>query len=131
MNQLNRKYDRKEKYMKLKVYESGTRSMEGEPHISARNNGNIYINTWAMKQYFKGIRFVELLYDETEKVIGIRPLKEKTEKYYTLGFSSKKSPSTGVVAARGFLRFLLGKDTKSYKRKAEWNEKEQCLIAKL
>lgn len=118
--------------MELKVYTSGTRSMMGSPYISLRSNGNVYINSYAMNRFFKGIKYVLMLYSEKDKIVGIRPLKNKEDKCYSLNFSSKNNPSTGVIAARGFLALLLGKDNKkSYKIKAEWNEKEHCLIAKI
>ncbi|MDB4349736.1 hypothetical protein OAA99_02145 [Omnitrophica bacterium] len=117
--------------MAFEIYKRGKRTIDGAPQISVKANGNLYVNTYAMENYFKGIKHVLLLFDGGRRLIGIKPLSRREENSYALNFSSKISKSTGVISARGFLKHILKGDDKSRKLRAEWNQKERCLIAKL
>lgn len=100
-----------------------------EPTISIRTNGALGINAAAVREYFGECRYVEFYFDRDNKVMGIKPVQEKTEDSYSL-FLSKRSRSA-TVSARKFLSHY-GIDYGQTRRlPLQWDEENQLLTADL
>ncbi len=117
--------------MSYKQYISSTRKITEEPLVTIGAGGNVYLNAFAMRNYFKDIKNVAILYDTENRCFAIKPITEDQKGAYSLNFSSQKSKSTGVVAARGFANLPWIKQSKVKKFKALWNEKQEFLEIKM
>ncbi len=106
----------------LKQYFRNTRKITEKPMVTpgAGKSGNIYLNTFTMRTHLNEIKYATLFYDEEKKYFEIHPEKEKVKGAYTLGFSSKKSKSTGYLAAKGFTSLPLLSKHKGKPLPAEW-----------
>jgi len=104
------------------------RTIVDKPLVTVGSGDVIYLNTFVMRNYFKGIEWVELLYDDDKKRLGINPLKNENQGTFRLGFSSQKNKSTGVIAARSVIKSLKIIHS-TYD--AKWNDKEKILEVEL
>ena len=107
------------------------RNVNDEPLVSIGAGGVIYLNTYVMRNYFAGIKNVVLLYDESRKVLAIQPATKAEFDAYRLNYSSRKTKSTGVIAARAQLKHLRIDYSKTIAFKGEWKDEEGHLEIKL
>ena len=105
--------------------------MKEEASISLGVGGIIYLNTFAMRAFFLGIKNVTLLFDKTKRSLAIKPEKEEQPDAYRLNFSSPQRESTGMVTARSPLKALKLDRVARKNLPAFWNEKEGLLEVKL
>lgn len=113
--------------MAYKQYFKNTRKITEEPKVTigAGKSGNLYLNTFAMRTYFSGIKYATLFYDDEKKYFEIRPARERVKGAYSLGFSSKRSQSTGYLAAKGFVNQPFVKNSKGKQLPAIWKTKDK------
>ena len=74
----------------------------GPSAIKILKNGDLSINPSAVGDFFKGVQYVELLYDSKGERIGLRPKRRATKATYKL----RESPQGGdrrYVSAGKFL----------------------------
>jgi hypothetical protein len=115
--------------MSYQKHFSNTKKAIGYPSmtISKGKSGNLYISKVAMESFFSKIQWVELFFDEKNKKIAIKPLKQPIEGCYKLRFSSAERKSTGMVSAPGFLKRNFLADAKGKKLRGSWNKKKRIL----
>jgi hypothetical protein len=96
--------------------------------LSITKNGSILFSTDFYQKYMSGYKGIELLYDKSRNVIGLKPVKELTEAAYPIRQSGKvqkgkKIPLTIVYMATFFKYFEI--DHSTLKRYIPtWDEKE-------
>lgn len=117
--------------MDYEPYVKNARKFAQEALVKLGLGGNLYLNTYTMRNYFNEVKYVILLCSKARSSFAIKPVEKQGPNAYKLGFSSSKSKSTGVIAARGFIESPLIKKYKGTSRKAEWNEKKRFLEVKL
>ena len=87
----------------------------------------MYLSAFAMRQFFKGVKQVHLLYDPEARKLAVQVAKDADPDAFRLNFSNKTA-STGVVAARSVVKQLgldYTKETLVYP--AEWNDRLKAL----
>jgi hypothetical protein len=107
--------------------------------VTLGKRGNIYINSFVMRNYFAGVKHVFLLFDEDNKSFALKPAKGCPKGAYPLRFVSEKTKSMGYVAVRGFLNLffvyeyscLISAGEKNKRIKAIWNKDEKMLEVSL
>src|SRR3989339_456344 len=92
--------------MAYEILNKGARTTSDDPRISIGAGGIIYLNAYAMKNYFKGINHILLLHDKQKGLLAIRPLEKREPHAFKLNFSSKERQSTGMFTARSPLQHL-------------------------
>lgn len=117
--------------MDYEPYVKNARKFIQEALVKIGFGGNLYLNTYTMRNYFNELKYVILLCSKAGSSFAIKPVKKQGPNTYKLGFSSSKRQSTGVIAARGFVESPLIKKYKGTSCKAEWKEKEKFLEVKL
>lgn len=113
------------------AYKKLFKHCSNEPKVSIGSHGNLYLNAFVMRDYFRGVKHIILLFDEKKNLFAIKPAGKQTLGVYILGFSSSKSKSTGYISARGFAKLPFVAKYKGKQLKANWNEKEKMLEVKL
>jgi len=107
------------------------RPLTEKPVITFGSGGVIYLNTFAMRNYFEGAKWVVLLYDKDKDSLAIKAVDKEGESTFRLNFSSLKSKSTGVIAARSVIKSLKIDYSKTRHLTAAWNTKEKMLEVKI
>ena len=82
-----------------------TRTFQQTPSVSIGSGGALYLNTFAMINYFKEIEAVAILYDPIASKLGIQAASPNDMDVFRLGFSNK-SATTGVISARSVVKRL-------------------------
>jgi hypothetical protein len=93
--------------MAYEVYREGKRHTIQEPVITVTQKNTFLINAFAMEKHFKGASRVLILLDRAANKFAIKPLQDEgVVGSYKLSFTSKIRSSTGVVAAKGFVKHI-------------------------
>jgi len=111
-------------YQKLRKH---ARSVSESPSVAVGSGGAVYLSAFAMRQFFKGVKQVHLLYDPEARKLAVQVAKDADPDAFRLNFSNKTA-STGVVAARSVVKQLgldYTKETLVYP--AEWNDRLKAL----
>jgi hypothetical protein len=107
-------------YKKMKKH-AGRGAQEAK--VVVGSSGMIYLNSFAMHQFFEGVRHVSMLFDGEARKLAIQPAKETDEDIFRLNFSNN-SKSTGVIAARSVARQLpIDYKTTKFEYAGTWNQK--------
>ena len=117
--------------MAYEIMTKGARTTSDVPLVSIGKAGIIYVNSFAMKNYFQGKTHVLLLHDKQKGLLAIRPLEKEQPKAFRLNFSSQERKSTGMITARSPLKALKLEKVVKKDIPAVWNEKENLLEVKL
>ena len=116
------------------VYEELTknvRNVKEKPIATIGSGGVVYLNTFIMRTWFQGIKWVKLFFDNARDILAVKPLKKEEENSFRLTFSSVSHKSTGVVAARSAIKRLKIDYSKTKQYEANWNKKEGMLEIQL
>ena len=91
--------------MPWKPMKKHVRPLGDEATVAIGSGGAIYLNAFAMVNYFKSVPAVIILHDAEAKRLGIKPAKLNEEDAFRLAFSNRTA-STGVIAARSVVKQL-------------------------
>ncbi len=104
-----------------------TRTLRQQPTVAIGSGGAIYLNAFAMTNYFKGVQVVALLYDPAAHRLGIQAVARNETKVFRLNFSNKTA-STGVISARSVVKHLgLKYDKATLVFDGKWDQKTRIL----
>jgi len=107
------------------------RTIKETPIVTFGVQEVLYLNCFIMRNYFKGVNWVELLYDKEKSSLAIKPCVKEEVGAFRLNFSSPKNRSTGVVSARSAIKSLKIDYSKTKQFPANWNPRERMLEIKL
>ena len=114
--------------MGFKLYENkGGRS--SKPKASITTAGQIGLNAASVNKYLKDVEYIHLLYDEENKIIGIKKAKKDDSNIFKLTRSGEQGTSS--IAGRSFLGFFEIDYSKSRKFIPEWDSKNEMLLIKI
>lgn len=103
-----------------------------KPSVTFGKKGILYLNVTIMRDYFKDVEWVEILYDDVKNSLALKPLKQNSPNSYHVKFSNNESKTTAVVACRAVLKRLnLKPNNKPFKRPATWNSQKKFLEIQL
>ncbi len=112
--------------MAFKKFVGGGQSFS--PKLSIRSTGQIGLNSGAIHRFnLEKYSFVELYFDEETSLIGVKPLKEKTDGSYPLKIRNKNIS----ISAKAFLEFFSIYYQKSRALPAKWEDSENMIVANI
>jgi hypothetical protein len=117
-------YQPEELKMSFKLFDR-KRTHGGPPMVTITKYGMFVVNAAAVEKYLKGAQYALLYWDEIQGKVGIKPLKTKESKAYSVNYSPKGNVAT--LSGTAFLKFAgIGHEmTESFD--AQWNEGEKLL----
>ena len=95
------------------------------PTISIHACGRLYMNHIASERYFKNCSYVELYYDESNRALGIKPIKRPEHNSFKTW--RNKGACAAFIYARNFFQHYDIPFKKSRKYLCFWNEKEKLV----
>jgi len=114
--------------MAFKLFTENDASPRTSPKISVGKDGNLRLNVCCMKTSFKDVTHVELLYDELNQRIAVKPSDEQSKNSFKL---THNKPGGGQVAAQKFLRFHAISLQQSQAFDAQWIVKPGAMVITL
>ena len=101
------------------------------PGVTIRKNGSICINRKAIDEFNIGaMRFATLHYDESDKLLGIKPETDNSDA--SAWRISKEKSRTSVIYCQAFLKHCeipYTQGSKTYR--ARWDDRQQMILVKI